>query len=122
MNDKVVLKASHNGYYKMYGGPHHHRTVLLGKSSLEIKDELDGPFSQAVACFYLHPDLVVTLENNNLRVVGKHFELFADFTGHQAFLSKSTWRPGFGMSQQNNCLEITFSNPHSQIEFTWNAK
>ena len=122
VDDKVELKASHNGYHKIYGGPHHQRTVLLGGSSLHIKDELDGTFSQAIARFYLHPDLVVTLENNNLRVVGKHFELFADLTGHQVLLSKSNWHPGFGISQQNNCLEITFSNPKSQIEFTWNAK
>ncbi len=122
LGDKVELKASHNGYYKIYGGPHHQRTVLLGESSLQIKDELDGVFSQAVARFYLHPDLVVTLEKNNLRVVGKHFELFSDLARHQALLSKTNWHPGFGISQKNNCLEVTFSNPCSQIEFTWNAK
>ncbi len=122
VDDKVELKASHNGYYKIYGGPHHQRTLLLSESSLQIKDNLDGAFSQAIARFYLHPDLVITLEKNYLMVVGKYFELFADLTGCQALLSKSTWHPGFGMSQQNNCLEIMFSNPHSQIEFTWNAK
>ena len=122
VGSKVEFSACHNGYYKIYGGPNHKRTLLLGDSSLQVKDELDGPFHQAIARFYLHPDLVVSLENNNLRVVGNHFELFADLTGHQAALAKSNWHPGFGISQQNNCLEITFSNPYSQLEFTWNVK
>lgn len=122
VDNTVELKASHNGYYKIYGGPHHQRIVVLGKSSLQIKDELNGVFSQAKVRFYLHPDLAVTLTNNKLKVVGKHFELYSELTGHQAILAKSDWHPGFGISQQNYCLEITFTDPHSYIEFTWNAK
>ncbi len=121
-DNKVELKAGHDGYYKIYGGPEHQRTVILGESSLQIKDELIGSFSLAKARFYLHPDLVVTLKNNNLKAMGKYFELFADLTEHQALLTKCSWHPGFGISKENSCLEITFSNPHSYIEFIWNAK
>ncbi|WP_055016749.1 heparinase II/III family protein [Pseudoalteromonas sp. P1-13-1a] len=121
MCNTVQLKASHNGYYKIYGGPHHQRSMFLEASSLRVKDELNGRFTQAKARFYLHPSLVVTLINGNLRVVGKRFELLADLTGRQAILVKSNWHPGFGISKQNNCLEVTFSNPNNLIEFTWNA-
>ena len=122
LDNKVELKASHNGYRKIYAGPNHHRTLLLGESSLQIKDELDGVFSQAIARFYLHPDLVVTLESGILKVIGMHFELFADLTWHQAVLSKSNWHPSFGISLHNYCLEISFSDTCSLIEFTWNPK
>lgn len=120
--DTVELKAGHDGYQAIYSGPHHHRTLLLSESKLKVIDRLDGKFSQAKARFYLHPDLNVTLINEKLKVIGKRFELVADLKGHQAMVSKSNWHPGFGISQQNSCLEIMFSSPESHIEFTWNAK
>ena len=122
VDDKAVLSASHNGYRKIYGGPVHQRNVQLGKSSLQVSDALDGDFTQAIARFYLHPDLAVTLTNGMLRVVGKYFEMTADLSEHQALLSQSDWHPGFGLSVKNQCLEITFSQRESHIEFTWIAK
>ena len=121
-DNKAVLSASHNGYRKMYGGPVHQRNMQLGKSSLHISDVLDGDFTQAIARFYLHPDLAVTLTNGTLRVVGKHFKMTADLSEHQALLSQSEWHPSFGLSLQNQCLEIPFSQSESHIEFTWIAK
>lgn len=122
LDNKVILSASHNGYRKIYGGPVHQRNVQLGKSSLQVSDVLDGDFTQAIARFYLHPDLAVTLTNSTLRVVGKHFEMTADLSEHQALLSHSDWHPSFGLSEKNQCLEVTFSKRESHIEFTWITK
>jgi len=122
VDNRAVLIASHNGYREIYGGPLHKRNVQLGKSTLHISDVLDGAFTQAIARFYLHPDLAVTLTNGELRVAGKYFEMTADLSKHQSLLSQSDWHPGFGLSVKNQCLEITFTQRESHIKFTWIAK
>lgn len=122
VNNSVELMASHNGYRKIYGGPHHRRRLILCQSSLRVEDQLHGVFSQAKARFYLHPDLSASLINGTLRVAGKNFEIFADLAGKQALLTSSNWHPSFGLSVGNSCLEVTFNGANNQIEFKWNSK
>lgn len=119
---QAILKASHNGYQKIYAGPIHTRTIFLKRDALRVEDELNGVFNSATARFYLHPDLNVHVKNHILEAVGKSFMMQADLSGLSAKLVNSTWHPSFGITQNNLCLECDFTSAVHNIEFTWTSK
>ena len=120
--NQVTLRASHNGYKTIYGGPIHTRTLALGGSYLRVVDKLSGDFKTAVARFYFHPDLVVRLEDNVLRVSGAGFNMTSDVSCLKPKLSESSWHPEFGLSKTNYCLECEFTSSTHLINFSWVTK
>ena len=116
---RALLRASHNGYRTIYGGPIHTRTLALDTSSLRITDTLAGDYETAIARFYFHPDLVVRLEESILRVTGAGFYMTADLSGLEPKLLESLWHPEFGLSQVNLCLECKFLGNHHSVNFSW---
>lgn len=116
---KAVLRASHDGYRTIYGGPIHARTLVLESNALGVIDKLDGEFKTAIARFYFHPDLIVRLEDNILKVSGAGFDMMADLSGSQSKLVESSWHSGFGLSQPNSCLECRFLNSDHSVTFSW---
>ena len=116
---KTVVRASHNGYKTISGGPIHARTITLGSNSLRIDDKLSGDFGEAVARFYFHPDLEVQLEQDLLTVSGEGFDMSAELTAGAAKISRTNWHPEFGLSQANSCLECTFTGSEQSVTFLW---
>ena len=57
------------------------------------------------------------MENNNLKIKGKRFEISSDLKCKKAQLISSNWNPEFGKSLKNKCLEITFSSNHNETRF-----
>ncbi|WP_105199410.1 heparinase II/III family protein [Pseudoalteromonas sp. T1lg10] len=120
--DHVVLHAVHNGYKKIIRGPLHSRTLTLSGNTLKVNDVLEGKFTQAVARFYLHPSLKVRIQNEELVVVGEHFQMQANLAALKAKLVDSTWHPNFGVTEANKCLELYFAGTQNMINFTWTTK
>ena len=80
INDKheIYMNASHNGYSSFLNKCIHSRDIKLRNNSLDINDNIYGKFRSAIACFYFHPSLRVSLENNIIKVQGKSFVMTAN--------------------------------------------
>jgi uncharacterized heparinase superfamily protein len=117
----IVLQAAHNGYKLLLGGCIHSRKLTFSENTLSVSDSLEGAFRYAKSCFYFHPDLIISLDNNLLRVQGSKFILFSDLTGRMASLVNSAYYPAFGVEIPNKVLVLQFESTHLDIDFTWSA-
>ena len=122
LGSSAVLSAKHNGYKKLFNGPIHKRVLKLQANALRIEDTLAGKFKIAIARFYLHPRLDVFMQNDELIITGQHFEMRANIEAHKSNLVRSTWHSGFGLMQENQCIELEFLGSKNIIHFSWITK
>lgn len=115
----IELFASHNGYNSLFARCIHSRTLTFSENSLIVSDILQGKFKYAKSRFYFHPDLVIILEDNLLKIEGKEFIVNSDLKGKLASLDDSFWYPEFGVEEPNKRLTVEFDKPQIDIEFTW---
>jgi len=115
----IVLQAAHNGYKSLIGGCIHSRKLTFSEDSLCVSDLLQGTFEYAKSRFYFHPDLIISLEDNLLRVEGSQFILHSDLRGLITSLEDSSWYHEFGVEIPNKMLELQFEKPKIDIVFTW---
>lgn len=115
----IELLAAHNGYKSLFVGSIHTRKLTFSENSLIVSDSLQGTFMYAKSRFHFHPDLIVSLENNLLKVKGENFILHSDLTGNIASLITSSWHPEFGVEIPSKMLELQFEQPQLNILFTW---
>ena len=115
----IDLLASHNGYKSLFGGCIHTRKLTFSENSLIVSDSLQGTFKYAKSHFYFHPDLIISLEDNLLRIEGTEFILYSNLKGKVALLVDSFWYPEFGLEVPNKMLQLQFEKPQLEVEFTW---
>ena len=118
----IVLQAAHNGYKSLFGGCIHTRKLTFSEGSLVVSDSLQGSFKYAKSRLHFHPDLILSLERNLLRVEGPNFVLHSDLTGKVASLVDSTWHPEFGEEIPNKVLELQFKNSQLEVVFVWTRR
>ena len=119
-NDRSIdLNAAHNGYKSLFGGCIHTRKLTFSENSLIVSDSLQGTFKYAKSRFYFHPDLIISLEDNLLRIEGADFILHSDLKGKVASLVDSFWYPEFGLELPNKMLLLVFDINQLDIEFAW---
>jgi uncharacterized heparinase superfamily protein len=119
---RIELLAAHNGYKSLFGGCIHTRKLTFSENSLIVSDSLERTFKYAKSRFYFHPDLLVSLEDNLLRIECTEFILHSDLTGKVASLVDSSWYPEFGVEMPNKMLELQFEQPQLDIVFTWSKR
>ena len=117
--DSIILKATHNGYKKIFGGCFHQRELVFEDSSLAVSDSILGKYSEAKSRFYFHPDLSVSLHDGILKVEGYNFKLKSNLKDHNSKIINSQWSPGFGLKQSNKMLEINLNSSNIKILFNW---
>ena len=119
-NDRSIeLIASHNGYKSLFGGCIHTRKLTFSENSFIVSDSLQRTFKCAKSRFYFHPDLIISLEHNLLRVEGTEFVLHSNLKGKVASLVDSFWHPEFGAEVPNKMLLLNFNKNQLDIEFIW---
>jgi len=119
-NDRSIeIIASHNGYKSLFGGCIHTRKLTFSENSLIVSDSLQGTFKYAKSRFYFHPDLIISLEDNLLRIEGTEFILHSNLKGKVASLVDSFWHPEFGVEVPNKMLLLDFDKNQLDIEFSW---
>lgn len=120
---QICLQASHDGYKRLPGKVVHHRRWLATDQSLQIQDELDGHFQQAVAHFHFHPDVIVAPDGKYRFKVrtpdGRSMMLEVD--GGNARLVNSKWHPHFGVSVSNQKLLAEFTGSKLNTRITWSS-
>jgi uncharacterized heparinase superfamily protein len=115
---EVVIEAAHDGYLAS-GGPLHRRRLVVGESSIEIEDELEGPYHRAEARLHLHPGVAaVALESGALRLSrgGRSLRVQADSA--ELTLAATTWHPGFNQSQPSQVVVARFTGPAARCRLS----
>lgn len=115
----IELLAAHDGYKSLFGGCIHTRKLTFSENRFIVSDLLEGTFKFAKSRFYFHPDLIISLADNLLKVEGADFILHGDLTGEVASLADSYWYPEFGIEIPNKVLELQVTQPQLDIVFTW---
>jgi len=108
--NKVILSASHNGYFRRNKPVIHNRTLTAEVQQLKVEDSLDGKPTTAIAYFHLHPDVSIT-QIDSCRLLlslnsGKNVILNSS---EPIKVLPSTWHPGFGKEIVSTKVVIPFS-------------
>lgn len=113
----VSVSCAHDGYRRLPGKVTHRRTWHLTPFSLTVTDLLDGHFTEAVARFFLHPD--VRPADCNLLVLAGGQTVRLQVEGGTARIVASTWHPQFGVSMSSHCIEVPFRDRKLAACFSW---
>jgi uncharacterized heparinase superfamily protein len=103
--EHVTAEATHNGYSRLAGSPHHSRRWKLGANELLIQDRMTGNGDHNCLFVYpLRPGLTARLNGNNVVDVmdtsRRSIATFAFDRGDVA-IEPGTWHPEFGKSIPN---------------------
>lgn len=115
--DRLQFGCSHDGYRRLPGRIVHRREWQLDLHGLTITDTVDRAGRDAVARFHLHPQIRVAGDNALLLANGVRVQWRCD--DGVARLVPSTWHPQFGMTVDNQCLEVRLSGQRLTTRFDW---
>jgi uncharacterized heparinase superfamily protein len=125
-DDHVVAEASHDGYAKLSGSPHHHRRWQLGTDQLLIQDRVTGGSDHdCLLVFPLRPGLTAyVMGKNAVDVADSLMRTVARFTFDRGdvVVQPGTWHPEFGKSIPNMhiALRVQTACPSTiETRITW---
>ncbi|MDZ4251829.1 MAG: alginate lyase family protein [Sulfuritalea sp.] len=118
--DVVSVTCAHDGYRRLPGCPVHRRSWEMTAQGLRVVDSIDGSFREAVARFYLHPDVSASIDQDKgiLNLPAGHTMRWS-VTGGSVQIVAATWHPEFGQSIASTCIELVFNGPQTTMEFFW---
>jgi uncharacterized heparinase superfamily protein len=116
----LVVSCAHDGYRRLSGRPIHRREWRISERSFIVTDTVEGRFHEAVARFYLHPDVKVEGNDQEGRLrLPKGERVTWEVSGARAQVCMSTWHPEFGLSVPNRCIQLRFTGTGCKAVFTW---
>jgi uncharacterized heparinase superfamily protein len=118
--DSSIARASHTGYRRLRPKVTHTREWRVMPGSLRVTDTLKGHYKQAVAYFYVHPQVAVSASDDGISLLlpnGQQCEMA--IPNGEAVIADSTWHPEFGLSQANRRIAVTFSGPVLETDFRY---
>lgn len=113
--------CAHDGYRRLPGRVTHHRSWYLRERELEIVDVLTGSYHSAVACFHLHPDVVVTSEGETLELTLAGVGVTFAVEGGILSVSEDTWCPGFGDELPSRQIRVNQQADRLTTRIAWHA-
>ncbi len=120
--DTLRVTGSHNGYQRLPGRVNHQRQWDLTADSLWIKDTLSGEFTEAMARFYLHPQVTQDTPTDPAELrwrTPEGWRLAARVEGGQPECVPGTYHPRFDVSRPNSCCQSRFRQPHHAFHIRW---
>ncbi len=120
--NEIHICCYHNGYQRLEGKPLHQRIWKFKENSLQIEDKIFNKFDNAVARFYLHPDIKVIKVKKNLYLLKTGIRsLILSISIGEAKLQNGFYAPEFGKRLKTKCLAVSFKNTDNIIvEINWN--
>jgi len=115
--NRLCAGGAHDGYLRLPGKVMHKRAWQLGENCLEVVDEISGMPSEAIARFYLHPEVKITDEGTITLPEGQ--TVMWSCVGGTPRVVAANWYPRFGMALANQCLEIRFTHNRLETRFKW---
>ncbi|MCW5587182.1 MAG: heparinase II/III family protein, partial [Chromatiales bacterium] len=87
---------------------------------LVVHDSVEGHCREAVARYFLGPQVEVTADGcaGKLRLPGGESARWRA-TGADVRVVPSTWHPEFGLSVENRCIELWFTVAEVRLELEW---
>jgi uncharacterized heparinase superfamily protein len=120
--DMIKVACSHDGYKRLSGKPVHRRIWQLTDGYLQVSDSIIGRFQEAVGRFHFHPKVRLEAEKSYRRgkiTLPTQQKVRWEIQKGHASLQHSTYHPEFGLSIDNQCLEIELDGGESHIVFRW---
>jgi len=108
---KLEFAAVHDGYARIKSKPLHKRIWKIHNSNLEIIDEVSGSGNTVQSRYYLHPDILVEIQDNGILFKTSSEELAKIRTEQIVHVLDTTYHDKFGMSIKNRCLLIVGTTP-----------
>lgn len=116
------ITCKHDGYKYLKGKPVHSRNWRFFKSSLHIKDIIEGTFKNAYAYFHFNPSVNITKDKFkiwNLKMPNGEKILFKIKEG-DAVIEKSYYSIEFGKRLETKCIKVQLDKEEgSQVEILW---
>ena len=118
---KARISCSHDGYMRFSGKPTHQRSWEMSENSLEVRDLIVGPYSNAIARFIVHPDIRVR------EIAQGIFELklpqgkIVNFSSEKGFpvLEQAYYAPEFGKILLAKSISVQLEQGVSSIQMRW---
>jgi len=117
-----LVACSHDGYRRLPGKPVHRREWHFSGNGLQVRDQIEGTFREAVGYLHFHPNLQLIptehCKDGHIPLPDGRMMHWRTLKG-QAHLVDTTWHPEFGKSIPNQCLAIRFDGPETVVELSW---
>ena len=116
----LLASASHDGYRRIIDNLDHRRYLRLTANSLTINDQISR-LAPAEARYHLHPGIQVELvgPSDGSLTLPDGQKLAFSVQASVVRLEQSTWHPEFGISQDNQCLVLTFDTQSVSLKLQW---
>lgn len=123
-NDIFKIRCSHDGYRRLRGKVTHTRTWLMQPTTLQVTDELDGKYHEAIGRIHLAPEWANMAEGRSrapspgsamflpdglpIQFVNEGEKLSITLHGKKNRLEPETYHPRFGESAATHCIASEF--------------
>lgn len=102
------IKSSHKGYSSLFNKITHSREWIFYNGSMEVLDQIEGPFRSAISRIYLHPKVkVIVIKDNLISLELKHKKkINLELDNAKFFITKTKFSSNFGDLEDNFCINI----------------
>jgi uncharacterized heparinase superfamily protein len=115
----VTLSAYHDGYTGIIKGLLHKRNITVGVHSVIINDILNKSCSDAIAYYYLHPEIrVKKISSKELELVTPSNVTVKVKSTFDISLEPAVWHPCFGLDLKTQAIVIK-SNSTQELILEW---
>ena len=124
LDDEINITCAHNGYKRLDGKVIHRRNWQFFKSSLIIKDFIEGSFDTAYAYFHFHNSIsIMKLNNSNFNIqMPNGQKVNIQIKKGDPVIEASCYSPEFGKRFNTKCLKLSLnSHGRSCIKLSWNS-
>jgi uncharacterized heparinase superfamily protein len=122
LENLVNIGCAHDGYKRLTGEVIHRRNWQFLKSSVVIKDNIEGSFKNAFAYFHFHPLIKISKKQNNTWniKISNGRQLTLKVIKGEPFIKTSYYAPKFGKRLNTQCLKVALdSKEGSWIQISW---
>ena len=121
--DHMQVSASHTGYHRYRPKITHARNWEFKKGMLEVRDVLSRGFRTAEACFHFHPDVVLEMQDEGLKLIlpDERGVVAVTIVGGKFKVESSYWSPEFGKRCKSKRLVISFAGTELVTRFTYGS-
>ena len=119
---RLTVNCAHDGYRRLSGRPVHWRTWIMCEKELEVRDRVEGGFSEAVAYFHVHPNIRVIRETKKsagqLLLNARQIACWR-VSGGRVCIEEASYHPGFGIDEPMQVIKVVFEGCETVLRLEW---
>ncbi|OQK66534.1 Heparinase II/III-like protein [Vibrio vulnificus] len=108
--DNIIIEGYHDGYQRLKPKVIHTRKFEISEKLIKIHDLINTDRFESVAFFHFHPDVIVLdIANDSAMLnISNVVVKFSFFGSYSISLVDSKYYPGFGLSDNNKTICVSF--------------